>query len=97
VVLADAEFDSEAIHEHIRQRLGAKSIIPAKRQGVRNGAARNQIFGAFPKKRYPQRAKIECVFSPVKRKLSSRAPGPSLGTQVRQALLLGFAYKTSTA
>jgi hypothetical protein len=36
VVLADAEFDSEANHQHIRQCLGAKSIIPARRHGVPN-------------------------------------------------------------
>jgi hypothetical protein len=92
VVLADAEFDSEANHEHIRQRLGAKSIIPARRRGVPNGAIRNQMFRAFPKKPYRQRNKIESVFSAVKRKLSSRAPGRSLTTQIRQALLLGLAY-----
>src|SRR6266446_2137822 len=87
MVLADAEFDSEANHEHIRQRLGAKSIIPARRRGVPNGAIRNQMFRAFPKKPYRQPAKIESIFSAVKRKLSSRAPGRSLTTQIRQALL----------
>ena len=92
VVLADAEFDSEANHQHIRQRLGAKSIIPARRRGVPNGTIRNQMFRAFPKKPYRQRNKIESIFSAVKRKLSSRAPGRSLATQVRQALLLGLAY-----
>jgi hypothetical protein len=92
VVLADAEFDSEANHQHIRQRLGAKSIIPARRRGVPNGAIRNQMFRAFPKKPYRQRNKIESIFSAVKRKLSSRAPGRSLPTQIRQALLLGLAY-----
>ena len=92
MVLADAEFDSEANHQHIRQRLGAKSIIPARRRGVPNGTIRNQMFRAFPKKPYRQRAKIESVFSAVKRKLSSRAPGRSLATQIRQALLLGLAY-----
>jgi len=92
VVLADAEFDSEAHHQHIRQRLGAKSIIPARRRGVPNGAIRNQMFRAFPKKPYRQRAKIESICSAVKRKLSSRAPGRSLATQIRQALLLGLAY-----
>jgi len=96
VVLADAEFDSEANHEHIRQRLGAKSIIPARRRGVPNGAIRNQMFRAFPKKPYRQRNKIESVFSAVKRKLSSRAPGRSLTTQIRQALLLAWPT-TSTA
>src|SRR6267143_68448 len=68
VVLADAEFDSEANHQHIRQRLGAKSIIPARRRGVPNGAIRNQMFRAFPKKPYRQRSKIESIFSAVKRK-----------------------------
>ncbi len=92
MVLADAEFDSEANHEHIRQRLGAKSIIPARRRGVPNGTIRNQMFRAFPKKPYRQRSKIESVFSAVKRKLSSRAPGRCLTTQIRQALLLGLAY-----
>jgi hypothetical protein len=95
VVLADAEFDSEANHAHIRQRLGAKSIIPARRRGIPNGAIRNQMFRAFPKKPYRQRSKIESVFSAVKRKLSSRAPGRSLTTQIRQALLLGLAYNRS--
>jgi hypothetical protein len=92
VVLADAELDSEANHQHIRQRLGAKSIIPARRRGVPNGTIRNQMFRAFPKKPYRQRTKIESIFSAVKRKLSSRAPGRSLATQIRQALLLGLAY-----
>jgi hypothetical protein len=32
------------------QRLGAKSIIPARRRGVPNGAIGNQMFRAFPKK-----------------------------------------------
>lgn len=92
MVLADAEFDSEANHTHIRQHLGAKSVIPARRRGVPNGTIRNQMFRAFPKKPYRQRAKIESIFSAVKRKLSSRAPGRSLPTQIRQALLLGLAY-----
>jgi len=50
------------------------------------------MFRAFPKKPYRQRAKIESLFSAVKRKLSSRAPGRSLATQIRQAPLLGLAY-----
>jgi hypothetical protein len=91
-VVADAELDSAANHQHIRQRLGAKSIVPARRRGVPNGAIRNPMFCAFPKKPYRQRAKIESIFSAVKRKLSSRAPGRSLATQIRQALLLGLAY-----
>ena len=92
-VLADAEFDSEANHQHIRQRCGAFSIIPALRgRGVPNGTIRNQMYRQFPRKRYGQRAKIETIFSVVKRKLSSRAPGCILALQIRQALLLGLTY-----
>jgi len=92
VVLADAELDSEANHQHIRQRLGAKSIIPARRRGVRMAPFGIRCSEPFRKKPYRQRAKIESIFSAVKRKLSSRAPGRSLAIQIRQALLLGLAY-----
>jgi hypothetical protein len=46
----------------------------------------------FPRKLYRRRALVESVFSAVKRKLSTRAPGRSLETQRIQALLLGLAY-----
>jgi hypothetical protein len=59
---------------------------------VPNGAIGHQMFRVFPKKPYRQRSKIASVFSAVKRKLSSRAPGRSLTTQIHQALLLGLAY-----
>ena len=47
---------------------------------------------AFPAAPDGQRALAESVISAVKRKLSARAPGRSLLTQCRQALLLGLAY-----
>lgn len=34
LVLADAEFDSERNHQHIRQILQAQSVIPTKRGGA---------------------------------------------------------------
>jgi hypothetical protein len=34
VVLADAEFDSERNHQHIRHTLQAHSVIPARRGGA---------------------------------------------------------------
>jgi len=94
LVLADAEFDSERNHTYIRQKLGAQSVIPAKRgkktwhvRGVRAEMRR-----AFPQHLYRRRSLIESLFSSVKRKLSARAPGRSLRTQVRQALLLGLSF-----
>jgi len=94
LVLADAEFDSERNHTYIRQRLGAHSVIPAKRgkQGWRVCGVRAEMRRAFPGKLYRRRALIETVFSSVKRKLSARAPGRSLHMPSRQALLLGLSF-----
>jgi Transposase DDE domain/Transposase domain (DUF772) len=94
VVLADAEFDSERNHQHIRQTLQAQSVIPAKRGGAawRIQGVRAQMRQEFPADLYRRRALIESLISAVKRKLSARAPGRSLATQCLQALLLGIAY-----
>src|SRR6184192_2826788 len=93
-VLADAEFDSERNHRHIREQCRAKSIIPAKRTRPewKLHGVRAQMRAAFPAKAYRQRVHAETVFSAIKRKLSARAPGRSLTTQRKQALLLGLAY-----
>ncbi len=92
LVLPDAEFDSERNHTYIRQRLGAQSLIPAKRgkKTWRLRGVRAEMRRAFPQKLYRRRALS--LFSSVKRKLSARAPGRSLGTQIRQALLLGLSF-----
>ena len=94
LVLADAEFDSERNHQHIRQTLRAQSIIPAKRGGAtwRIQGIRAAMRQDFPAALYRRRSLIESVISAVKRKLSTRAPGRSLDTQCLQALLLGLAY-----
>lgn len=93
-VLADAEFDSERNHRHIREVLGATSVIPAKRgkSTWQPRGVRAQMRADFPRADYAQRSLVESVFSAVKRKLSARAPGRSLITQQLQALLLGLAY-----
>src|SRR5436189_4004992 len=93
-VLADAEFDSERNHRHIREQCRAKSIIPAKRTRPewKLHGVRAQMRAAFPAKAYRQRVHAETVFSAIKRKLSARAPGRSLITQRKQPLLLGLAY-----
>ena len=93
-VLADAEFDSKRNHTYIRQRLGAQSVIPAKRgkKGWRVRGVRAEMRRAFLRKPYRRRALIETLFSSVKRKLSARAPGRSLRMQMRQAPLLGLSF-----
>lgn len=94
LVLADAEFDSERNHTYIRQQLGARSVIPAKR-GKKTWhlhGVRAEMRRAFPQHIYRRRALIESLFSSVKRKLSASAPGRSLRMQQRQALLLGLSF-----
>ncbi len=92
-VLADAEFDSERNHRFCREQLKAKSIIPAKRgkKTWKIHGIRAEMRNNFPTKQYGRRSLVETVFSTTKRKLSCRAPGRSLKTQARQALLLGIA------
>jgi hypothetical protein len=97
-VVADREFDREANHQYIHRVLGAESAIPVRRHGAPrpgtpvSGVYRARMARRFPKTAYGQRAISESVFSAVKRKLSPKAPGRSLATQCRQALVLGLAY-----
>src|SRR5574340_11372 len=58
VVLADAEFDSERNHTYIRQHLGAKSVIPAKRgkKTWRVHGVRADMRRAFPQRLYRRRS-----------------------------------------
>ena len=92
-VLADAEFDSERNHTFCREQLQAQSIIPAKRRSsCRASGVCLQMRENFPTEQYAKRSLIESVFSAVKRKLSCRAPGRTIHTQSRQALLLGLAF-----
>lgn len=94
VVLADAGYDSERNHQFIRQVVGAKSVIPAKRgkSSWRVHGVRAEMRSAFPVALYRQRALVESVISAMKRKLGAYVPGRSLAVQIKQALLLGVAY-----
>lgn len=94
VVLADAEFDSERNHQHVRRIVGAQSVIPPKRSRPEwkiNGF-RALMRQDFPQELYRQRVQVESIFSAIKRKLSGRAPGRSVFTQRLQALLLGLTF-----
>jgi hypothetical protein len=76
------------------RELGAQSVIPAKRgkKTWRLHGVRAEMRRAFPRRLYRRRALIESLFSSVKPKLSARAPGRSLRTQTRQALLPGLSF-----
>jgi hypothetical protein len=79
---------------HIREQLGADSIIPAERGKsiCQLDGIRAQMRSSFPTARHRQRALVESGFSAAKRKLSSRAMGCLPVTQHLHVLLLGLAY-----
>jgi hypothetical protein len=73
--------------------MGAHSVIQTSpRRGISEGEFRYQMHRAFPRQLYGPRAKIETVFSVIKRKLFAKAPSRSLPVQMRQALLLGLTF-----
>ena len=100
VILADVQFDSEQNHRHVHERLGAVSVIPAKRGKATwwIQSHRAKMRAAFPRRQlYRRRALVESVFSAVKRKLLARAPGRSLETQRLRALLVGVGLQSLPA
>lgn len=75
VVLLDAGYDSESMHELIREELGAESVIPPTRGRPTgkppNGPNRRRMYEHFPSKIYGQRWQSESVFSRIKRRYGS--------------------------
>lgn len=75
VVLLDAGYDSEPMHELIRWELGAESVIPATRGRPTTrplkGPNRQRMREQFPKRTYGQRSQVESVFSRIKRRYGS--------------------------
>jgi hypothetical protein len=92
-VVAGAECESERHHHHIREQLGADSIIPANRgqSTWQLHGMRAQMRAHFPTARDRPPTLVESVFSAAKRTLSSRAPGRLPVPQQLQVLLLDLA------
>jgi len=76
------------------RKLGAQSIIPARRgkKTWRVHGVRAEMRRAFPHQLCGRRALFESVLSPLKRKLSARAAGRTLHTKLRHVLLLGRSF-----
>jgi transposase len=95
-LLADAGYESEAIHVLCREVLGVRSIFPTTRRGRprKNGRRRNlngryrrQLSRRFPRKTYGQRWQIESAFSQDKRRFGSYVNGRDHYSQCRGLLL----------
>jgi transposase len=103
-VLADAAYDSEANHQHSRERLGIRStVIPLNRRGTRKHPPtkyRRQMLKRFRKKPagsrhrrlYGQRWQVESGFSRNKRLLGSALRATLWVNQKKELLLRAIVH-----
>lgn len=69
VLVADSEYDVEALHEYAKKH-GVTTMIPI-RKGTHKGFFRNYMRRRFDERVYHQRSIIEAVFSAIKRRSGS--------------------------
>lgn len=99
-VVADREFDAEALHAFVATVLHARALIPAIR--ARYAADQAPLGPRTPYRArlaarglpavYRRRALVETLFSVVKRTQGGTAPGHRLEAQIKQAHLVGISY-----
>ena len=89
-LLADADFDGEWVHEHVRS-YGIRTLIPPERGRPSDkppaGRWRRRMKRRFDKKKYGQRWQTETVNSMVKRRLGSALRARGYWSQCREIIL----------
>ncbi len=90
-LLADADFDGEWVHEHVRGKYGIRTLIPPERGRPSKkppaGRWRRRMKRRFDRKKYGQRWQTETVNSMIKRRLGSALRARSYGSQGREIIL----------
>ena len=90
-LLADADYDAEWVHEHVREEYGIRTIIPAERgrpsEKPPAGKWRRRMKRRLDRKKYGQRWQTETVNSMIKRRLGSALRAWSYWTQCRGIIL----------
>ena len=90
-LLADADYDAEWVHEHVRDDYGIRTVIPAERGRPSEkppvGKWRRRMKRRLDKKKYGQRWQTETVNSMIKRRLGSAPRARSYWTQCREIIL----------
>ena len=90
-LLADADYDAEWVHEHVRDDYGIRTVIPAERGRPSDkppaGRWRRWMRRRLDKKKYGQRWQTETVNSMVKRRLGSALRARSYWSQCREIIL----------
>jgi hypothetical protein len=93
----DKGYDSEEIHELIRDTLNSSSLIPVrnrKRKRI-SGYYRRQIVQSFDQEKYHQRNKVETVFSVMKRKFGESLKARKYRLQVKEIKIKVILYNLS--
>src|SRR3954470_11294028 len=89
-LLADADFDGEWVHEHVRS-YGIRTLIPPERGRPSAkppaGRWRRRMKARFDKKKYGQRWQTETVNSMLKRRLGSALRARGYWSQCREIIL----------
>ena len=89
-LLADADFDGEWVHEHVRS-YGIRTLIPPERGRPSAkppaGRWRRRMRQRFNRKKYGQRWQTETVNSMIKRRLGSALRARSYWSQCREVIL----------
>ncbi len=92
-LLADADSDSEAHHQGLRETCGIESIIPATKGHRRvRSPYRRRMRQHFPRRAYGQRWLVEPVHAVLKRKFGEALTARTPWQQVKPSLLRGITY-----
>lgn len=88
---ADADFDGEWVHEHVRGEYGIRTPIPPERgrpsERPPAGRWRRRMKQRFDRKKYGQRWQTETVNSMIKRRLGSALRARGYWSQCREIIL----------
>jgi len=96
ILLADAGYDAEWVHEFLREWLAIRSVIPPKAgrptTKLPTGPWRRLMATRFDKPTYGQRWQVETVFSMIKRRLGATVGARSHHRQMRALMLKAIAH-----
>ncbi len=82
----DKGYDSEDIHRHIREIIGAESVIQVREWNgnVFSGKYRMEMFENFDQEKYGQRNMVETVFSILKRRYGDTVRSRKYYNQIKE-------------
>jgi hypothetical protein len=93
----DKGYDSEEIHELIRDTLKSCSLIPVRNRKRKRiiGYYRRRISRSFDQEKYHQRNKVETVFSVLKRKFGESLKARKYRLQIKEIKIKVILYNLS--